>query len=99
MPTMRVFLYEYATGGGFWKHSGEGLAGSLLTEGRAMIEAVAADFGALPGVEVVTTRDARLPEFHSAGCRVTIIGCDDELETVRRLAATADWTLLIAPET
>lgn len=94
---MRVFVYEFVTGGGA-SASGP-LAGSLLAEGRAMAAAVTTDFARLAGVEVLTTRDAQLPEFHDPSCRVTTIDSPtDEQPTFQRLAASADWTLVIAPE-
>src|SRR5262245_5726952 len=96
---MKIFLYEFVTGGGCW--SGDvPLDGSLLAEARAMVRAVAFDYEALDGVAVFTTRDARLPELHPAGCQVTLIGSGDEEQAViHRLAGSVDWTMLIAPET
>lgn len=65
-----------------------------------MIQAVAADFAATPEMEVVTTRDSRLAALHPAACRVTIVESEsEEREAIRQLASSADWTLLIAPET
>src|SRR5438132_3871504 len=65
-----------------------------------MVQAVASDFAALEGIEIVTTRDARLPELHPKGCHVTPIGSsDDERAAICCLAVSADWSLLIAPET
>ena len=52
---MRVFLYEFITGGGCFS-CGTPPAGSLLAEGRAMIQAVVLDFSSLPGVEVLTEK-------------------------------------------
>jgi len=96
---MQVFLYEFATGGGF-SSSREPPSGPLLAEGKAMIQALTADFSALPDVEVVTTRDSRLPAFHAPTCRVTEIASpSEERISIQQLAAAADWTLLIAPET
>jgi predicted ATP-grasp superfamily ATP-dependent carboligase len=108
---MRLFIYEFVTGGGLWG----GLKGlpreagsidaspstaSLLKEGRAMVQAVTSDFCGLPDVEVWTTRDVRLPELHPTECRVTTIASPvDERQALEKLAAEADWTLLIAPET
>jgi predicted ATP-grasp superfamily ATP-dependent carboligase len=96
---MRVFIYEFVTGGGGWSNDGPPTE-SLLAEGRAMVQAVASDFAALEGIEVVTTRDARLAELHPAGCRVTPIASRaEEQAAVSGLAKSAEWTLLIAPET
>jgi predicted ATP-grasp superfamily ATP-dependent carboligase len=46
---MRVFVYEYTCAQG-----GRSAGDSLHTEGRAMLSAVLADFGRVPGVEAVT---------------------------------------------
>ena len=100
---MRIFVYEYVTGGGFWSEPGSPLpAGSLLAEGRAMARSVVQDLLRIPDVEVWTSRDRRLP----AGCTVTQ-GCrTEEVESavgerhmLERFASSADATLLIAPET
>ena len=86
---MKIFLYEFVTGGGNWTCRSP-LAGSLLAEARAMAQAVATDFAALKGVEVFTTRDTRLPALHPAGCRVTLVASsDDEHTAIRRLARSA----------
>src|SRR4029079_8793137 len=96
---MKIFLYEFFTGGGCWG-CGEPPKDSLLAEARAMVRAVAADFAALDGVELLTTRDARLAELHPAGCSVTTVASSaEEWAAIGRLARNADWTLLVAPET
>ncbi len=96
---MKIFLYEFVTGGGCWTGPAP-LDSSLLAEARAMVQAVTADFIALDGAEVFSTRDARLNELHPAGCNVTIISsADTERDALRQLAASCDWTLIIAPET
>src|SRR5438552_16071764 len=94
---MRLFLYEFVTGGGCW-HSPEPPAGSLLAEGQAMLRAIAADFADF--ADVVVARDVRLPPVLPARYEVVpIANAAEELAAVERLAAAADWTLLIAPET
>src|SRR2546421_12383521 len=96
---MKIFLYEFITGGGCWSN-GMPLAGSLLAEARAMVQAVASDLAAIDGVETVTTRDARLPALHLAGCDVRLVASsEDEQAAINCLARSADWMLLIAPET
>src|SRR4051794_33295079 len=47
---MRIFVYEHISAGGL----GPDNPASLLREGRAMLDAVADDFGRVPGVSVVT---------------------------------------------
>ncbi len=91
---MQVFVYEFVTGSG-----GEELPASLLAEGQAMVAAVTADFARIDGATVVTTRSERLPPLHDPRCRVTTIrSVAEEHDTFHRLAAQADWTLVIAPE-
>jgi predicted ATP-grasp superfamily ATP-dependent carboligase len=93
-------LFEYLTGGGSWLAAGGAPASSaLLVEGRAMIRAVAADFAALPDVEVWTSRDARIDAQHPSECTVATIDSEASLrQWLGQASAEADWTLLIAPE-
>ena len=95
---MRIFLYEFITGGGMFG-SDEPLTSSLLREGRAMIAALAEDFAAIEGVTAITMRDARLEEFAPLPVeshRVDRVAQHGEV--FRHLAATSDWTIIIAPE-
>ena len=55
---LRIFAYEYITGGGL---AGSPLPESLVREGDAMLGALICDLSGIPGVEVVTSRDRRLP--------------------------------------
>lgn len=75
---MRVFVYEYLTARGVGADPADALH-PMYREGRAMRDAVAADFGALPGCEVVTLDT-------------------DEPAAFAAHAASADWSLVIAPE-
>jgi tyramine---L-glutamate ligase len=56
---VRVFVYEFVTGGGFLSDGWGWPPASLLREGTAMAGALAADFAAA-GVEVFALRDDRL---------------------------------------
>ena len=97
---MKVFIYEFISGGGLWTQALDGNMNSLVVEGQAMAAAVTADFAKLPDVEVLTTRDSRLQPFHDSRCSVAVIAqASVEQKTIRELAAASDWTLLIAPET
>src|SRR5581483_1072526 len=65
------------------------------TEGQSMLTAVLADFAAVPGVQVCTLLNEPLP----TSAEVAL--CPDPKEEqalFRRLSATADYTLVIAPE-
>jgi predicted ATP-grasp superfamily ATP-dependent carboligase len=95
---MRVFLYEWITGGGLVEQQST-LPQSLLAEGSAMIEALAQDFVQIKGCEVTVMRDARLAELKFPDCRVTEVhSIDDWRDEFDRLAAAADYTLVVAPE-
>ena len=96
---MRVFIYEYITGGGMCSAGGRP-EGSLLREGAAMLRAIVEDFAVVPGTQVVTMRDARLaePDFGDRIQVTTVASADDERVAVFELSKAADATLLIAPE-
>jgi predicted ATP-grasp superfamily ATP-dependent carboligase len=94
-PARTVFVYEYVTGGGL---AGSELHPSWTAEGNAMRRALVEDFAAVPGLRVVTTRDHRL-QAEPGPWSTLSVGAGEELETFRRLASEADYTVLIAPET
>ncbi len=96
---MRVFVYEYVTGGGFLSSPDEPIATSLLAEGHAMLAALATDFAALPDVEVVTLVDHRLAALPwPRVARQIVESTELEWRLFTQLAASADWVVVIAPE-
>jgi predicted ATP-grasp superfamily ATP-dependent carboligase len=95
---MHVFLYEWITGGGLVNEAGR-LPASLLVEGSAMVTALAADFAAINGATVTVLRDARLFDLALPDCEIIEIhSAVDRQQELQRLAAAADWTLIVAPE-
>ncbi len=95
----RVFVYEHLTGGGMLERGGrETSLAALLTEGRALRDALTEDLlGAGWAVDVLedSQRDTRPP----AGA--TIHAVEDRQRQrgkFRELASRADHTILIAPE-
>lgn len=58
---MRVYVYEFATGGGL---AGQPLHSHLVGEGDLMLQALVRDLVDCPDIEVVISRDARLPPLH-----------------------------------
>ena len=95
---MHIFLYEWITGGGLVEEPSP-LPESLLIEGQAMLTALAGDFAALADTRVTVLRDARLDAFSLHKCAaVEIHSREHHLEEFSRLAAEADYTLVIAPE-
>ncbi len=55
---MRIFVIEYITGGGLVN---ERLASELLGEAQTMVSALLADLGDTPDVQLLVSRDPRLP--------------------------------------
>jgi len=95
---MRIFLYEWVTGGGLVEEHGA-LPASLLTEGAAMLSALAADFSAIEGAQVTVLQDLRLDDLPLPDCEVVeVYSRSHHREELERLAAEADHTLVIAPE-
>jgi predicted ATP-grasp superfamily ATP-dependent carboligase len=99
MPALRVFLYEFTVGGGLVACRDAEFR-SLAREGRAMHGALARDFAALDGVEVVTLGDSRIAKSVVGAWRTVVVRSPrDEQAEFRRCAARADWSVVIAPET
>ncbi len=97
---MRLLIYEWITGGGLVGSEGS-LPESLLREGLAMVQAVAADAA---GVEAIRhrslLRDLRLPHLAAAGAEVIEVASRSEHDAgLEELASQADGVLVIAPET
>jgi hypothetical protein len=67
---MRLCLYEFVTGGGWYGCPERELPESLRREGRAMLVALAADFSALAGVEVTVLVDRRCHDLELPRCNV-----------------------------
>jgi predicted ATP-grasp superfamily ATP-dependent carboligase len=96
----RVFIYEYFTGGGTYSDAtATSPEGCIVGEGAAMVTALACDFQAIPGTEVVVLRDARLPDWPTAaGSFVAIHTASQERDVFAELARQCDATVIIAPE-
>ncbi len=93
---MRVFVHEHLCGSTLAAPAPV----SLRAEGWAMLAAVVEDFARCPGVEPTTLlHPSLLPLAASwpAGIRIETTGADEE-SRFRTLAASADYTLVIAPE-
>jgi len=100
MPDMRIFVYEFLTGGGLLDEGGAAAdVQSLHDEGAAMVAALAGDFAALSEVEVTILRDARSPLVTPPGVRVCEVASgESEKRAFASAAAEADWTVVIVPE-
>ena len=98
---MRIFLYEFVTGGGWYDvDPHQPPSGSLLAEGAAMLRAVASDFLALPGIEVFTLRNARLKSVKlPTGAITRMVASQQEADRAyEELVLGTEFTLVIAPE-
>ena len=92
---MKVFIFEYVTGGGLLT---EPLSASLAEEGDLMLRALLADFAELPGMQTVTLRDARLDGQVSTEVH-KIYHASEFHEKWMQLLNSCDAVWPIAPET
>lgn len=88
---MRFFLYEYLCSG-----AAGPAAATLRAEGWAMLSALLEDFGRLRGATVETLLDRGLHAPADVVVHEAAAGGDEA--TFRKLAAEADGTLVVAPE-
>lgn len=91
---MNVFVFEYVTGGGF---AGQALP-DFLADGELMWRALVDDLIAVPGVEVLTLRDARLDPVDLPGLRTRVTDAADFERDFQRCLQAADAVWLVAPE-
>lgn len=97
---MRIFVYEFVTGGGL---AGRSVPRSLAREGLAMRTALLEDLAAIGIHEIVATTDARFARAGPRGVHlVSIAPVAGGLEvsgTIDALIDASDAVWLIAPET
>lgn len=93
---MRVFVYEFITGGGL---VGRPLPASLGREGDLMARALLRDLTDMPGVEVVATRDARAAALPPAVEVRVPRDAREAAQMFTRYVETSDATWIVAPET
>jgi len=100
---MRIFVYEFVTGGGL---AGRPVPRSLAREGLAMRSALLEDLAAIDGHEIVVTTDARFRRPAPRGVHmVSIVPVAGSLpapgvsRTIDALIDASDAVWLIAPET
>ncbi len=91
---MKVFVFEFVTGGGF---AGQPLP-PFLGDGEAMWRALMDDLTALDGVEVITLRDDRLPAPDDTGAEIVYTHAQRFEEDYRRCLEAADAVWPVAPE-
>jgi predicted ATP-grasp superfamily ATP-dependent carboligase len=95
---MKIFVYEWTTGGGLVDAPGP-LPASLVREGAAMIGALAADLQRVADCQVFALRDPRVVQLALGNCEIIdVLSRFEHEDEIDRLSAEADATILIAPE-
>ena len=92
---MKIFVYEFFSGGGL---AGQPLPPSLAGEGDMMVRALLRDLAELRDVELLASRDARLPALAGLETLVSFPG-EDAFALYARGVAAADAAWPTAPET
>ena len=92
---MRIFAFEFFSGGGL---AGRPLPAGIAHAGDMMLGALLEELVELPGIEVLTSRDPRLPPLPVSGVIVPRPG-EDAIALYRRGLASADAAWPTAPET
>lgn len=90
--TQKLLVLEFITGGGLYNAP---LPDSLAAEGDLMLHALLADLSEIPHLQLVTTRDARLPPISIDSIAVR----EDVWPIWQHAIDHADWVWPIAPET
>jgi predicted ATP-grasp superfamily ATP-dependent carboligase len=95
---MKIFVYEWTTGGGLVDAPGP-LPASLVREGTAMISALTADLQRIAGCKCFALRDPRIVQLALGNCEIVdVLSRFEHEDEFNRLVAEADATILIAPE-
>ena len=106
---MRIFVFEYITGGGLLPAAGAAetvrefssrrLDHDLLAEGRAMVRALASDFAAIADCDIHILRDCDVTLALPPGVRAhTVHDGAEYLAAFVEQAAVADWTVVNAAD-
>ncbi len=91
---MKLFLYEWCCSGGL-----AGGSAGIVAEGRAMLEALAADAARDPALDVTVLVDPQLTLTLPTRVHRREVPPGDDLPALTSAARNADWTLIVAPET
>lgn len=91
---MKVFVFEYATGGG----CANAALPAFLADGELMWRALLDDLTAIPGVEVITLRDDRLALPTIPGADIVATRAATYTDDFRHCLDAADAVWMVAPE-
>ena len=92
---MRIFAFEFFSGGGL---AGRPLPAGIAHEGDLMLRALIEDLGELPGIDVFTSRDPRLPPLPGIET-IAPLPDEDGFALFARGLRLADAAWPTAPET
>ncbi len=97
---MRIFAYEFLTGGGRYSlQSDEELSFHLMVEGRAMIQAICHDLARIPRVQVHALWDHYFPDQQRPPAQCAVVkSAEDVLKAFDCQVLNCAYTLIIAPE-
>ena len=97
---MKILLFEWLSGGGQWiDESPPSLHQELRIQGEQMLKALEEDFSSL-GITPILPLDSRGLYAAKSETQVALVDSAQALtQQLCQLAQTADWIILIAPET
>ena len=93
---MRIFVYEHITGGGLLDQA---LPSALAQEGDMMLQALLHDLEEIPGIEIITMRDPRMPALGICVRVYTPRSAAEAGPLTQHCMEIADAVWPIAPET
>ena len=91
---MKIFAFEFFSGGGL---IGQPLPQSIVREGDLMLRTLVGELTRIPGVEVITSQDPRLPPIEGCETLRAVAGENVE-ELFARGVESADAVWPTAPE-
>jgi predicted ATP-grasp superfamily ATP-dependent carboligase len=96
---MKLLLYEWCCSGGLSGAEASADLAGIVVEGRAMLEALAADAVRDHSLDVAVLVDEAQMLTLPGEARVHVVPASGELEALVATARAADWTVIVAPET
>lgn len=91
---MKLLLYEWCCSGGL-----AGASAEIGAEGRAMLEALAADASRESSLDVTVLVDAHQKVSVPTSARTIMLDGVNDIASFVTAAREADWTIIVAPET
>jgi predicted ATP-grasp superfamily ATP-dependent carboligase len=96
---MKLLLYEWCCSGGLSGAEASADLAGIIAEGRAMLEALAADASRDQSLDVTVLVDNAQQLALPDAARVQSVPAGGEIDVLVAAAREADWTVIVAPET